>query len=172
MLKHRETGGAFEWHQDYGYWYQNGLMFPDLVTAFIAVDDCTKINGCLEVLRGSHLCGRIEHKLVAGQYGADMDRIKWIEQFCETDAVELKSGDTLFFHCNLLHRSGPNESKNSRYALLASYNKTENKVCWDHHHICTDIDVVDDEQIKKMGVVPTVDANIFMDPKTDKTTVN
>eukprot|EP01084_Bolivina_argentea_P184246 317810_1 len=49
MLKHAKTGGAFEWHQDYGYWYKNGLLFPDLITAFIAVDDCTKTNGCLEI---------------------------------------------------------------------------------------------------------------------------
>src|SRR5690606_3419324 len=28
MLKEPRVGGAWEWHQDYGYWYQNGCLFP------------------------------------------------------------------------------------------------------------------------------------------------
>ena len=171
MLKHAKTGGAFEWHQDYGYWYKNGLIFPDLITAFIAVDDCTKTNGCLEVLNGSHLLGRIEHLMIGGQTGADQERIPWIQEMCKNQFVELKAGDTLFFHCNLLHRSAPNQSTNSRYALLAAYNKATNKPFKQHHHICTDINIIDDDQIKKMGVVPTFDENIFMDPQKDKTAI-
>ena len=31
------TGGAWNWHQDYGYWYMNGCLFPDMASAFIAV---------------------------------------------------------------------------------------------------------------------------------------
>ena len=66
MLKYPENGGAFEWHQDYGYWYQNGLLFPDLLTAFIAVNDCNQSNGCLEILSGSHRMGRIDHVMIGG----------------------------------------------------------------------------------------------------------
>ncbi|MEQ1843599.1 MAG: phytanoyl-CoA dioxygenase family protein, partial [Verrucomicrobiales bacterium] len=28
ILKDARVGGAWAWHQDYGYWYQNGLLFP------------------------------------------------------------------------------------------------------------------------------------------------
>ena len=28
MLKEPQVGGAWEWHQDYGYWYMNGCLFP------------------------------------------------------------------------------------------------------------------------------------------------
>jgi hypothetical protein len=28
MLKEPVIGGAWEWHQDYGYWYQNDCLFP------------------------------------------------------------------------------------------------------------------------------------------------
>ena len=28
MLKEPLVGGAWEWHQDYGYWYHNGCLFP------------------------------------------------------------------------------------------------------------------------------------------------
>ena len=170
MMKHAHTGGAHEWHQDYGYWYHNGLLFPDLITAFIAVDECSKANGCLNVLTGSHNMGRIDHLKVGGQTAADPERVALAEQVCETHAVELRPGDTLFFHCNLLHRSGPNESANSRRALLAAYNKKSNRCHREHHHVLTDIEErIADDRIKTMGVVPTTDENIFMDPKRDAT---
>ena len=54
MLKEAKQGGAWEWHQDYGYWYNQGFAFPRLISAFVALDAATKENGCLQVLRGSH----------------------------------------------------------------------------------------------------------------------
>src|SRR5210317_445834 len=50
ILKDAKVGGAWAWHQDYGYWYQNGVLFPLLVSVFIAVDPSTKENGCLQVI--------------------------------------------------------------------------------------------------------------------------
>jgi len=38
MLKEPQVGGAWEWHQDYGYWYQNGCLLPDMCSGLIAVD--------------------------------------------------------------------------------------------------------------------------------------
>src|SRR6516164_11341277 len=38
ILKDAKVGGAWAWHQDYGYWYQNGVISPDLCSAFITVD--------------------------------------------------------------------------------------------------------------------------------------
>ena len=38
-IKEPRVGGAWNWHQDYGYWYLNGCLFPDMASAFIAVDD-------------------------------------------------------------------------------------------------------------------------------------
>ena len=28
VLKEPKVGGAWAWHQDYGYWYDNGCLFP------------------------------------------------------------------------------------------------------------------------------------------------
>src|SRR5680860_923550 len=44
VLKDAKVGGAWAWHQDYGYWYQNGLLFPELCSVMIAVDKATKEN--------------------------------------------------------------------------------------------------------------------------------
>ena len=54
IMKEARTGGAWAWHQDYGYWYDNGVLFPNLCSVFVAVDPATRANGCLQVLRGSH----------------------------------------------------------------------------------------------------------------------
>src|SRR6266404_7461803 len=30
IMKDAKVGGAWAWHQDYGYWYQNGVLTPNL----------------------------------------------------------------------------------------------------------------------------------------------
>ncbi len=38
MQKEPKVGGAWEWHQDYGYWYKNQFMFPDqLISLMVAL---------------------------------------------------------------------------------------------------------------------------------------
>lgn len=37
-------GGGWEWHQDYGYWYNNGCLFPYMASCYIAIDPATKRN--------------------------------------------------------------------------------------------------------------------------------
>src|SRR5580658_6223459 len=76
IMKDARVGGAWTWHQDYGYWYQNGVLFPMLTSAFIAVDPCTRENGCLQVIGNSHHCGRINHTLTGEQAGADHERVE------------------------------------------------------------------------------------------------
>ena len=34
---------------DCSYWYENGCLYPDMGTIFIAIDKCDKENGCLKV---------------------------------------------------------------------------------------------------------------------------
>ena len=60
-MKRPGGGGRWEWHQDYGYWYQNGCLYPDMLSVAVAIDRATRENGCMQVLRGSHKLGRIEH---------------------------------------------------------------------------------------------------------------
>ena len=39
IQKNPGTGGAWAWHQDFGYWYQNGLLYADKVASvMIAID--------------------------------------------------------------------------------------------------------------------------------------
>ncbi len=76
VLKDAKVGGAWAWHQDYGYWYQNGVLFPNLCSVMIAVDKATVDNGCMQVIKGSHQMGRANHILSGDQAGADMERVE------------------------------------------------------------------------------------------------
>lgn len=124
-IKEPFSGGAWEWHQDYGYWYSYGCLYPYLSTCMIAIDRATRENGCLQVLRGSHHMGRIDHG-VKVQLGADEERVQEASKRLETVYCELEIGDAVFFHCNLLHCSGPNNSPHGRRAFLCCYNAARN----------------------------------------------
>ena len=126
ILKEPLSGGAWEWHQDYGYWYDNGCLFPDLVSCMIAVDRATRENGCLQVLKGSHRMGRINHGPIGDQTGADPERVRAAVERMATVFCELESGDAIFFHSNLLHRSDRNTSESPRWALICCYNAARN----------------------------------------------
>jgi len=134
IMKDARVGGAWTWHQDYGYWYQNGVLFPRLTSAFIAVDKATVANGCLQVIRGSHHLGRIDHVLTGDQAGADQGRVDEILKRLERVHVEMEPGDAMFFHANLLHRSDQNRSDHARWAMICCYNARSNDPYKDSHH--------------------------------------
>lgn len=125
-LKVPHTGGAWEWHQDYGYWYDYGCLFPLLASCMIAVDKATQENGCLQVLKGSHRLGRMDHGKSGSQAGADPERLEVAVKTFENVYCELEIGDAVFFHCNTLHSSGQNHSPNPRRAFLCCYNARRN----------------------------------------------
>jgi ectoine hydroxylase len=153
VMKDPKVGGAWAWHQDYGYWYQNGVLEPLLTSVFIAVDPCTRENGCLQVIRGSHRCGRIDHVLTGDQAGADRERVTELLKRMPLDYVEMGPGDALFFHPNLLHRSDRNHSDNPRWAMICCYNAARNNPYKESHHPrYTPLAVVADAAIKAVGV--------------------
>jgi ectoine hydroxylase len=171
IMKEARVGGAWAWHQDYGYWYSNGVLTPNLVSSFIAVDRATRENGCLQVIRGSHHCGRVHHVLTGDQAGADAERVAEILKRYELVHVEMNPGDVLFFHSNLLHRSDRNNSENSRWSMICCYNARSNDPYKESHHPrYTPLDRLDDAKIKQIGVKRFDDdlAEVaFLDPDRD-----
>ena len=154
-MKRPRVGGAWNWHQDYGYWYNNGCLFPDMATVAIAVHPATRENGCLQVLRGSHKMGRIDHGRVGGQTGADLDRVNEAMAVLERVYVELEPGDVVFFHCNMLHGSDMNTSNQPRHQLTCCYNRASNNPIKAHHHPrYTPLEIVPDGRIKAPGPDP------------------
>jgi ectoine hydroxylase-related dioxygenase (phytanoyl-CoA dioxygenase family) len=127
ILKEAREGGAWEWHQDYGYWYANKCLTPAMASCMIAVDRNEVENGCLQVLRGSHRLGRLDHERQGEQSVADPERVEVAQRIFELAYVSLEPGDALFFHCNLLHRSDANKSEKRRWSFICSYNTSSNR---------------------------------------------
>jgi ectoine hydroxylase-related dioxygenase (phytanoyl-CoA dioxygenase family) len=149
MQKEPKVGGAWEWHQDYGYWYKNQFMFPDeLISVMIALTPANKQNGCLQVIKGSHKIGRVNHGFAGEQVGADMVMVDNALKTMELVYSELEAGDALFFHSNLLHRSEANLSDHPRWSIISCYSLQSNlaynekTTAWK-----TPVDVVPDEAI-------------------------
>jgi hypothetical protein len=127
MQKEPKVGGAWEWHQDYGYWYKNQFMFPDqLMSVMVALTAANKENGCLQVIKGSHKLGRVNHGFSGEQVGADMTMVNNALQTMELVYSELQPGDALFFHSNLLHRSEANLSDHPRWSIISCYSSQSN----------------------------------------------
>jgi len=169
--KEPRVGGAWEWHQDYGYWYNNGCLWPDMASVFLAIDPCTKENGCMQALRGSHLIGRIEHGRFGEQTGADPVRVEQAIKRLELIYCEMSPGDAFFFHANLLHCSAPNRSEHPRWGLLCCYNTKHNDPYLDAHHPCyTPLNKVPNSAIKAIGPRPSEVGQKFLKQTEDKTT--
>ena len=161
MLKEPFLGGSWEWHQDYGYWYSNNCLFPFMASCLIAVDTATKENGCLQVIKGSHLMGRIDHNKVGDQTGADIDRVNEALKHLDLIYCEMEPGTALFFHSNLLHRSDANLSPNPRWSLICCYNAARNNPYKQSRHPCyTPLSKVLDDAIRSWSPQESPDASV------------
>ncbi len=110
-INYKLAGGAgFSAHQD-----KPAYPFVDKVlSVMVAVDDSTIDNGCLYVVDGWHreVLEQDERGCIRGEL---VERLNW-------KPVELRAGQTLFFHGLTPHRSGPNTSSRDRRALYPTYN--------------------------------------------------
>ena len=146
-------GGAWEWHQDYGYWYNNGCLWPQMASCYVAIDPATKENGCMQLISGSHHMGRIEHGKSGEQTGADMERVNAALDCMPLVYAEMDAGDALFFHSNTLHRSDQNRSPNQRWGLICCYNTKSNSPYKDGPHPrYTTMEILPDSRLLEIGV--------------------
>jgi len=108
--------------------HQDLLYFPfrpadRIVATWTALEPCTRENGCLVVVPGSHKGGLLEHenpdwewlnRAYFGAKGAGGDDAERVH-------LEMAPGDTVFFHPVLLHGSGRNRTRGFRRAISAHY---------------------------------------------------
>ncbi len=114
----KEPGGKeIPWHQDLNYWPMEPIVN---VTAWIAVDEVTRKNACLQVIPGSH-------KKVVRHVPASKD--KWFDEEADPAMVdadravdlELRPGEFVLFNERLLHHSPANTSDKRRFGMGPRY---------------------------------------------------
>lgn len=168
MQKEPRVGGAWEWHQDYGYWYKNQFMFPDqLISVMVALTEANRQNGCLQVIKGSHKLGRVNHGFAGEQVGADTVFVDNALKTMDLEYVEIEPGDVLFFHSNTLHRSEANLSDKPRWSIISCYNLQTNLAYNEKStSYYTPVDIVPDNAILEWEAVG-VSTNDFLKKEED-----
>mgnify|MGYP000274190235 CR=1 FL=1 len=150
MMKEPHVGGAWEWHQDFGYWHGDNLyLYPKQISCMTAINQMTQENGCLQVLKASHHIGRLNHHKVGDQKGAEKRFLDRALEQLETVYVELSPGDTLIFHCNLLHKSNQNTSAHPRWSIISAYNALSNQSIAPNEAVYYPFSPVSDEAIER-----------------------
>ena len=83
------NGYATPWHQDGEYWPIRPLA---TCTVWIAVDDATRENGCLRVIRGSHRSGRLLSHRTNSSPDLTLNQELVDSEYDEKEAVDLVAG--------------------------------------------------------------------------------
>ena len=110
----KDPGGAeIPWHQDINFW---PIEPPVNVSAWIAIDDVTTENSCLQIIPGSHRQSVPHLRATANMAIHEMADP---ESYNVSQAVsmELKPGEFFLFSERLLHASGRNTSDKRRLGL-------------------------------------------------------
>lgn len=117
-------GGPKRVHQDNFYF---GPRDPEaLVTAWVALDDATPENGCLEFGEGTHLGPVHAHIAPPGQ-PYELHVPPEIAQSQPMTAAPVPRGGVSFHHGGTFHQSGPNHSARWRRACALHYVRNDNR---------------------------------------------
>ena len=122
FAKPPKSGGYVGWHQDRTYW---GLSPEEqVVTVWLALTDAHCDNGCMSVLRGSHLQGNRDHEIVPNTENILLSGQEVAIERHEKDDlvhVELDPGEASIHHSKVVHGSNPNKSDRPRVGLSIQY---------------------------------------------------
>lgn len=142
------VGDWWEWHQDFPYWHMDdGVKFPEMISAFILLQDTTTLQGPLIIIPRSHKNGIVDFEpkghLIADEnneesnnlkssLGADLKytiRKRLIEELINENGFQEvvgEAGTCCFFHPNLFHASNSNISPFDRNTAIVTYNSINN----------------------------------------------
>ena len=112
LAKHPGRDDAvFGWHQDQAYWIDTDDRRT--ATCWLAVDDSTTQNGCMQFLVGSHLEPVRPHRPLHGDREKSHTLVTDLADGDVMTPVEIKRGD-ITVHCEgVLHGSGGNTTSDS-----------------------------------------------------------
>ena len=116
------TGGPTRWHQDHPAWPI--IQPPDLVSAWVALDDATIENGCMWMVPYSHRWGNHDRQLAADEnFMPYHKQPEMLPPDAKIEAVpfEIKKGHVGYHHCLTWHGSPHNRSQRKRRAIAVHY---------------------------------------------------
>lgn len=119
-LKVAGNGSGFGWHQDSPYWIHDCAHVDLLPNVMVAFDDASEANGCLRVVRGSHLHGCLPGTSDGTQLGGFFTSPDHFDESQQV-ALEVPAGSLIFFSPHAVHGSQLNRSARPRRAIVLTY---------------------------------------------------
>ena len=119
FIKEAASANYVSWHQDNTYAH---LSEADNLTVWLGFTDCTRDNGCMLVVPGSHQAQLPHHDTDAK--GNLLSRGQTLSGPIDADSalpMELKAGEFSLHHSLLFHSSGPNSSPRRRIGFTIRY---------------------------------------------------
>ena len=126
MLKPPQVGSEKKFHQDAAYY---PIRPMDHVTVWVALDEATEENGCMQVVPGAHTDGLLTHEEV--EYDTDIALAGSDYDESDTVSLSMDPGDVLFQHCLLPHYTAPNETDRWRRAMIVAYMRARSRFTTD-----------------------------------------
>jgi phytanoyl-CoA hydroxylase len=116
-LKAPHYGSPVEWHQDWAFYPHTN---DDLLAAAVMLEDCTRDNGPLMVVPGSHR-GPVHDHHAGGIFCGAVDPAAIKAEIDRAVPLTGRAGSVSFHHVRLLHGSAQNLSSRPRPLLLYEY---------------------------------------------------
>jgi non-heme Fe2+,alpha-ketoglutarate-dependent halogenase len=134
MFYKKPGDGVTAWHQDYNFpgpFKVPSIDPPVTVTAWIALDEATIENGCVELVAGSHKEGRIGTVRTSGGegiFGRDYGLDREIGGADTIAKMTIRPGQFFLFSNLTVHGSGPNLSETTRLGIGVRFTSTDVRV--------------------------------------------
>ncbi len=122
------------WHQDGTFLIRNS---SPALSAWVALSDSTRENGCLRVVPGSHAAGRLAHSDTYDEANllARGDTVERDVDESQAVALTLKAGEMSLHHVDTIHGSTRNLSDTERIGLTVRYVTPRVQTAIRHHRV-------------------------------------
>tara|TARA_B110000263_G_scaffold220819_1_gene208902 strand:- start:16 stop:789 length:774 start_codon:yes stop_codon:yes gene_type:complete len=120
FIKEPNSPAFISWHQDLTYW---GYEDVSEVTAWVALTEASKENGCMWFVPGSHKQELVDHQDTFEEANLLSRGQNITAHVDEADAVAitLQPGEMSLHHGHMFHSSKPNTSRDRRIGLALRY---------------------------------------------------
>lgn len=119
IMKPPAIGEAAPWHQDESYWKEE--LEYDGLSVWLALQETTVENGCMQFIPGSHKGDVLPHHSIGHDpriHGLEVDDVM---DASTAVACTIPAGGATIHHCRTLHYTGPNQTDTTRRAYIHTW---------------------------------------------------
>ena len=120
ISKQPNVGKATPWHEDSNYWDGRFDQFNGIVTVWIALDDSTLENGCMQLVPGSHLRNDFVYEPCSTEENIFVKQITNIDESTAIPCI-LKRGEFSLHDSRIVHGAKANKSNKRRCGYTMRY---------------------------------------------------